>query len=47
MNRIERRLAYLERNEDDPFVLRWLFPPYRVPRSEVKFTWIKENMDEA
>ena len=45
-NQIERRLASLERRADDPLVLRWLFP-FGVHRSQVKFTWIKENMDEA
>ena len=46
MNQIKRRLASLE-SRDDPLVLRWLFQPNGVPRSQVKFTWIKENMDEA
>jgi hypothetical protein len=46
-NQIKRRLASLERREDDPLVLRWLFPPNGVPRSQVKFTWIKEGVDEA
>jgi hypothetical protein len=44
---LERRLVSLEHREDDPLVLRWLFHPNGVPRSQVKFTWIKENMDEA
>lgn len=46
MNRIERRLASVERR-NDPRVLRWLFPPNGTPRSQVKFTWIRGDMDEA
>lgn len=47
MMKFERRLASLERREDDSLVLSWLFPPNGVHRSQVKFTWIKGDVDEA
>ena len=45
LDNLDKRIQALE--SKDPLVLRWLFPPNGVPRSQVKFTWIKENMDEA
>jgi len=47
MNRIERRLAYMEPREEDPLVLRWLFLPNGVPQSRVKFASIRGYVDEA
>lgn len=43
MKALERRLKALEAREEDPLVLSQLFPPHGVPRSRVKFTWIKEE----
>ncbi len=40
---LEKRLKALEKGEEDPLILAWLFPPNGVPRSKVKFEWVEED----
>lgn len=38
---LEKRLKALEKGDEDPLILAWLFPPNGVPRSKVKISFVE------